>query len=131
MPFRPDPFLARFEPLRRLRQKGPGLGHVIAAAGTALATLIRLEAGDVQAPFITFYPVVIAATLMGGYAAGLVSIVLSAIAADLFIIEPAVHFSWSVGDQLTVAVYMAVAASFSKTNPPAWSPSTPMAVSSC
>ncbi|HET6460280.1 MAG TPA: PAS domain S-box protein [Syntrophales bacterium] len=63
---------------------------VLAAAAIRLAFL---SAMGMRAPFVTFYPAVIFASIYGGLRAGLVATVLSAIAVDYFWIEPAGQFS--------------------------------------
>lgn len=109
MPFRPDPFLARFEPLRRLRKSQPLIGFGIAVAGVAAATVLRLEIGGVPAPFITFYPVVIVCALIGGFWAGMLSVVLSAVAAEIFILQPELRFALPAVDATMLVLYMFVA----------------------
>ena len=73
MPFRPDPFLRRFERLRKLRQR-PLIGYLTAIASVAAATALRLGLSGILegVPFITFYPavalttaVMVAAGLLG------------------------------------------------------------------
>ena len=67
-------------------------GYVVAVAGTAAAALLRWAigawVGEIP-PFITFYPVVMAAAMLGGTRAGLLATALCALAADLFFIPPA------------------------------------------
>jgi PAS domain S-box-containing protein len=110
MPFRPDPFLARFEPLRRLR-KSPWLGYAAAIGGVAAATSLRVGLGALveSAPFVTFYPFVILATLVGGLRSGLLSVVLSALAADYLFLPPAFGFSWTAATMFTVGIFVVVA----------------------
>jgi hypothetical protein len=94
VPFRPDPFLTRFEPLRRLRRK-PWVGYATAVGGVAAAVGVGLGLDDLVkgAPFITFYPVVILATLVGGFRSGLLTVVLSAPAADYLLLPREFAFS--------------------------------------
>jgi len=63
---------------------------VLAAAAIRLSFLSAL---GMQAPFVTFYPAVMFASIYGGLRAGLLATVLSAIFADYFWIGPAGHFT--------------------------------------
>ena len=67
------------------------MGYVVAVVGTAAAALLRWAIskwlGEIP-PFITFYPIALAAAVIGGTGAGLCATVLSALAADLFFIPP-------------------------------------------
>jgi len=67
MPFRPSPFVTRFERLRRFRMRRPWASYVIAVAGVAAATLARQALPGASAPFVMFYPAVIVAALTGGF----------------------------------------------------------------
>lgn len=109
MPFRPDPFLARFEPLRLLRRK-PWIGYGAAVLAVAVATGLRLAIPGIPAPFVTYYPFLIAVTLVGGWRAGALCAVLSALAADYFIIPPRFTLALAPVDQITVAIYLFVCA---------------------
>ncbi|MBI3676771.1 MAG: PAS domain S-box protein [Proteobacteria bacterium] len=110
MPFRPDPFLARFESLRWLRRERPWVGYAAAVAGVAAAVAIRAAIPGITAPFITFYPAVILAALVGGARPAALAIVLSALAADYFFIPPTLSFALVPIDLITLATYVAVAA---------------------
>jgi len=68
-------------------QAGPAGRYLVAAALVAAALGLRLVLAQwlVGAQFITFFPAVIAATLLCGTAAGLVSVVLAALAARYFL----------------------------------------------
>jgi PAS domain S-box-containing protein len=63
---------------------------VLAAAAIRLAFLSAL---GMHAPFITFYPAVMFASIYGGLRAGLLATALSALLADYFWIEPAGRFT--------------------------------------
>ncbi|MGA2331087.1 MAG: PAS domain S-box protein [Syntrophales bacterium] len=63
---------------------------VLAAAAIRLAFLSTM---GMQAPFVTFYPAVIFASLYGGLRAGLLATALSAIVVDYFWIEPVGQFA--------------------------------------
>jgi PAS domain-containing protein len=110
VPFRPDPFLARFEPLRRLRRT-PWVGYAAAVGGVAAAAGVGLGLDDLVkgAPFITFYSVVILATLVGGFRPGLLTVVLSALAADYLFLPPEFAFSWTAATLPTIGLFVAVA----------------------
>jgi len=66
------------------------IGYAVALAGCGMALLIRLALGRllVGAPFITFIPVILLATLAGGLVTGALAILISAILADDFLIAP-------------------------------------------
>jgi PAS domain S-box-containing protein len=74
----------------------PWRGYAVAVAGTAAATLLHLGVarwvGEIS-PFTTFYPVVIAAAVIGGARAGVVATILSALVADFFFLPP-FHVLW-------------------------------------
>lgn len=70
----------------------PGLRYVIAIFIVMVATVMRIEflqSLGMRAPFITFYPAVIIAALLGGFSAGLLATVFSALMASYFWIAPA------------------------------------------
>jgi PAS domain S-box-containing protein len=110
VPFRPDPFLTRFEPLRKLRKRH-WVGYAAAVGGIAAAAGLGLGLGDLVkgAPFVTFYLFVILATLVGGLRPGLLAVVLSALAADYLFLPPAFGFAWTASTLFTVGVYIVVA----------------------
>jgi two-component sensor histidine kinase len=60
----------------------------------ALATAIRIAIDPYVdgVPFITFFPAVIITTLISGFGAGLFCVMLSAAAADIFVISPRLSF---------------------------------------
>jgi PAS domain S-box-containing protein len=62
----------------RLRQR-PLIAYPVLIAAIAIATLARwlLDGQTVAGPFVTYYPVIITAALLGGFWTGLVSIVCS------------------------------------------------------
>lgn len=81
----------------------------MAVGGIALATLLRLGLGGSPAPFITFYPFLIITTLVGGWRAGAVSVVLAALSAATFTMEtPGVALA--PADFLTLVVFLLVGA---------------------
>ncbi len=67
------------------------IGYAVALAGCAAGLLIRLGLGRllVGAPFISFIPGILLATLAGGLWPGALAILLAAILADYFLIVPA------------------------------------------
>ncbi len=89
MPLRPDPFLARFERLRRLRRT-PWIGYCVTALAVAVAIGARMAIGGLlaDAPFLTFYPAIVVATIAGGPRAGLFAVIASGFAADYFFLLP-------------------------------------------
>jgi PAS domain S-box-containing protein len=69
---------------------GVALAIVIAAIAVRWVLLPVLGMG---APFLTFYPAVILAALYGGWSAGVLATVLSALIVDFFLIEPVNEFT--------------------------------------
>ncbi len=102
MPFRPDPFLRRFERLRGMRARR-GIGYAAALIGCAGAVGARWSFGSLlaAAPFTTFYPAIGLAALLGGPRAGVLALVLSAVSADYFFMPP--YNSWAVSPADAVA----------------------------
>src|SRR5207244_2001414 len=84
------------ERVHRVRQ------NLIAAYGLAfvliaLATFIRWLVGEyvgAQVPFITFYPAIIIATIVGGLWPGIVATILSSLAAWYLFLTPV--YSWTL-----------------------------------
>ena len=104
MPLRPDPFLARFEPVRAIRSGKPWVGYAIGTVGVGAALAVRSAIPAGVAPFTTFYPVIILAALLGGWRPGVLAVVLSALAADYFLIPPTNSFSTSWAACLSIIV---------------------------
>jgi PAS domain S-box-containing protein len=109
MPFRPDPFLQRFDGVRRLRRR-PLIGCGLAVAAVALASGLRLAGGDLLrvAPFTTFYVAIAGATLVGGARIGALSIALSALASNYFFLEPTFAFSATPGALFATILFVVV-----------------------
>jgi PAS domain S-box-containing protein len=77
---------------------------VLAAAATRM---VFLSAIGTHAPFVTFYPAVIFAAIYGGWRAGLLATVLSAILADYFWFEPVGQFIMTrPSDWLAIVVFI-------------------------
>jgi two-component system CheB/CheR fusion protein len=77
--------------LQRFREN-PFLGYGIALVAIAVATMLRWAIGDYflgRVPFIFYFPAIVLTTLLGGLWPGILSIVLSALAAWAFFIPPA------------------------------------------
>jgi PAS domain S-box-containing protein len=83
MPFRPDPFLQRFERLRRLRQR-PVLGYGVAVGSVVLASAARAGFSDVLTGvrYAPFYIAVLLTGAVGGRGPGLLALVLSVATAN-------------------------------------------------
>lgn len=82
MPFRPDPFLTKFERLRALREKR-ALGHVVAVASVAVASGVRQGFPELLAGvrFAPFYVAVMVSAAVGGGGPGLLALILSIVTA--------------------------------------------------
>jgi PAS domain S-box-containing protein len=109
VPFKPDPFLARFEPLRQMRGR-PWIGYALAVGGVAVAAATRFAIPTDPAPFVTFYPVIITATLAGSWRAGALATVLSALAADYLFLPPIFAMGLAPADQVTMLMFVLVCA---------------------
>jgi PAS domain S-box-containing protein len=101
-------FIERIAELRRR----PVVAYGVAILTVAVAALLRLAASAYLSeglPFLTFYPAVIVATLLGGFGPGVLSLVLSAAAAD-FLFLPPVH-QWHLGERefTSLAAFVALA----------------------
>ena len=80
------------------------IGIVLIGAGVRL---MFLQALGMRAAFITFYPAVMVAALLGGFGPGLVATLLSAALADYFWIEPVKQFGiTSSSDLLSIAIFL-------------------------
>jgi PAS domain S-box-containing protein len=91
--FKQHQLLNRF---RQLRSKPPA-AHCAAIAVVGIATALRWLIDPqvvVGLPFITYYPAIIIATLVGGFWPGILSLVLSAVAAWYFFLSPI--YSWQL-----------------------------------
>jgi PAS domain S-box-containing protein len=98
--------------LQRL-QDNRYLGLGVTIAGVALATLTRWAIGAYvldRIPFTTYYPAIVAAALIGGFWAGLFSVILSGLAAWFFFMPPAFEFSidWAGGVALFTFIFVAL-----------------------
>jgi PAS domain S-box-containing protein len=76
----------------RIATSTPALAYGVAVIAAAVATLLRLALtpliGATTVPFITFFPAVLVGAWFGGFRAGVFSLLLSALAADYFFVEP-------------------------------------------
>jgi PAS domain S-box-containing protein len=111
MPFATIPLLRRFEPLRKIRQRR-WAGYAAAVGAVAAAAALRVTLGFhlPGAVFVTFYPAVVLASLMGGALAGALAVALSAVAANFLFLPP--HYAFSIGppDLVATALFVAVSA---------------------
>src|SRR5437016_5625555 len=81
-------------------RRHPSIGDPMAVVVVALAALARLAAADHLGgplPFLTFYPAIIVATLLGGAGPGVLSLLLSAAAANYMFMPPA--YAWALGNK--------------------------------
>src|SRR6266700_7188594 len=101
--FRIYPWVERALAVRR----SPIAAYGFALAMIALAVLVRWIVGEyvgARIPFITFFPAIVIATLIGGLWPGIVATVLSTLAAWYLFIPP--YFSWSLGERELVQLLM-------------------------
>src|SRR5204863_2155665 len=82
-----------------------------AIGATAAALLLRMAltpvTGQLAVPFIMFFPAVAFAAWYGGFRAGALSLLLSALAANYFFIAPAGSFSIpGSGDRISLLVFL-------------------------
>jgi PAS domain S-box-containing protein len=101
----PDPFLRRFEPIRKVRRRRVA-AYMLATAGVALATVLRFQFSALLSPvtFTTFYPAIGLAALLGGVWPGTLALLLSALAANLLIMQP--RFSFVMSPEAMVSTLM-------------------------
>src|SRR5260221_11052486 len=68
----------------------------IVAVGVATALRVALDPFLLGAQFVTFFPAVVITTLISGFGAGFFCAALSTAAADVFVLEPRLAFSFYV-----------------------------------
>jgi PAS domain S-box-containing protein len=110
-------FAARLEPVMnrdpQAKRRSWPLVYGAAAVAVVVATLLRMALtpliGDTAVPFITFFPAVLFAAWFGGFRAGALSILLSALAADYYFIVPLKSFAMpNSGDQAALLLFILV-----------------------
>jgi PAS domain S-box-containing protein len=99
--------------LARLPNPKPWLAYVAAILATALAAAIRwwlgLLVGASLPPYITFYPVAMLATLLGGTGPGLVATALSALTLAFTFLAPTGNFAVAnPAEQLGLAIFCGI-----------------------
>ncbi len=97
------------ERVRRVRRM-PLAAYGIAVGAVAAATAIRWLLGDqilAGVPFITFFPAIIVATMIGGLGPGLVALALSSLAAAYLFLPP--YMSWMLEPQAARSLLLFVA----------------------
>jgi PAS domain S-box-containing protein len=113
VPVRTDDFAPHFEPLRRFRrQHAPAVryGLAVATVGVAIIARMALESSltTTRVPFITFFPALLVTTFLGGLGPGVVSLLLSAVAANYFFLPPLYSLQVAWGDGVALALFLAV-----------------------
>ena len=101
--FQVYPWVERALAVRHNRVAAYGFALVM----VALAVLVRWIVGEylgARIPFITFYPAIILATLIGGLWPGIVATVLSALAAWFLFVPP--YFSFALGERELVQLLL-------------------------
>jgi PAS domain S-box-containing protein len=86
--------------LAGLQQRMPGrwvLRYGLAMAGVAVAMGLRVAMtawiGPGLPPYVTFYPIIMMAALLGGFGPGLAATMLAAVVADYWVLPPVGHFA--------------------------------------
>jgi PAS domain S-box-containing protein len=82
---------------------GTAGAYALAILSVGMATALRLAIDPyvVGAQFITFFPAIVITTLISGFGAGFLSVVLSTAAADFFVLSP--RFTFYIDDPAVVA----------------------------
>lgn len=96
--------------LSRLR-KHRALGHVFGLAAFLVALAVRMAIGErlpTGFPYLTFFPAVILTTVLAGLWPGIVTAVLSGLAAWYLFIEPLNAFAFTPGVALALGFYVVV-----------------------
>src|SRR5712692_8295992 len=83
---------------------------VVAVFATALLRMALTPLiGDTAVPFITFFPAVLFSAWYGGFRTGVLSVVLSALAADYYFVSPVRSFLIPApADQITLLIFVFV-----------------------
>src|SRR6266705_4994718 len=112
MPVRRDDFVPHFEPLRRFRRHTLAIrcGVAVVSVGLGLLARIGLEGSlsGSQLPFITFFPALLVSAFLGGLGPGVLSLLLSALAANYFFLPPYYSLALSWADAIAVALSLVV-----------------------
>jgi len=101
------------EKLLAIRHR-PLLAHVLAIILVLIAVVMReavAEATRPQVPFITFYPAIILAALIGGLWPGIAATLLSTVVAWYAFIPPVASFSMGRQEALQLALFLFINAS--------------------
>ncbi len=99
--------------LRRLRQDRPWLAMGLALAIFLFAVAVRFLVGDSlrDVPFITLFPAILIAALIGGLRAGIIVTILSGLAAWYWFVPPENSFAISVPGGVLSMLFFLVTAS--------------------
>jgi PAS domain S-box-containing protein len=96
------------EGIRELRKR-PAATYAITILAVAVATALRLSiGGELMAglPFITYYPAIIIAALIGGFGCGVLAIVLSVLAAWFLFLPPMGSWELEYHAAISLAVFV-------------------------
>ena len=88
------------------------IGYTLAVIGPVLGILLRFALGRalVGFPFVTFFPPILIAAILGGRLSGTIATILCGVLADYFLIEPyGLRLPWPVG-WIAMTAFVAVAA---------------------
>ena len=80
----------------------------IAVVAVTAAVFLRLPFAEIlgsKAAFVTFYPAVMVAAVLGGFRAGILASILAIVAADYWVLTPAEFFHMSAADIISVIIF--------------------------
>jgi PAS domain S-box-containing protein len=94
-----------------LRINRYAMAVALVAAALLLRYLLVAKLGVDLPPFITFYPAIMIAAVLGGLGAGLLATALATLGTDLFILPPAGHFAIArPSDTIALGLFVAMGA---------------------
>src|SRR4051794_4301247 len=98
--------------LMKSSSRTPLAAYGFAVLAAAVGLLIRLPLAPVlqdKVPYITFFLTTAASASFGGFGPGLVTTILGAILADLYVVEPRGSFIFSnIGDLLGLGIFIVI-----------------------
>jgi PAS domain S-box-containing protein len=93
--------------------RSPLLNYGAAVLATLAATILRMALtpliGETAVPFITYFPAVLFSAWFGGFRAGALTVILSALAADYYFVPPLNSFVMpNPEDEITLLIFVSV-----------------------